>query len=210
MQNTAPFWDGIAEKYARNPIKDMESYEYTLERTASYLSPEDRVLELGCGTGTTALRLAGGVAEICATDISPGMLAVGKRRAAEQGAENVRFAEATAATAPGAPYDAVMAFNVLHLVDDLERTLAEVHGLLRPGGMFISKTFCVPQAKASLKYRFIRLVLPLMQMAGKAPYVRFLREAELDRMVTAAGFGIVESGSFPARDGRRFLAARRR
>ena len=61
MQETMKFWDGIAEKYAKRPISDMAAYEYTLGRTRSYLKPEDQVLELGCGTGSTALLLAGDV-----------------------------------------------------------------------------------------------------------------------------------------------------
>ena len=59
MTATAKFWDGIAEKYAKSPIRDIESYEHTLQRTVSYLKPTDQVLELGCGTGRTALRLSG-------------------------------------------------------------------------------------------------------------------------------------------------------
>ena len=57
MHKTAKFWDKAAAKYAKSPIEDIEAYNYTIGRTRSYLSPTDRVLEVGCGTGSTALLL---------------------------------------------------------------------------------------------------------------------------------------------------------
>lgn len=210
MVDSATFWNKVAEKYARTPIADMASYDYTLERTAAHLKPGDRVLELGCGTGTTALRLAPKVAGIVATDIAPAMLAVGRRKAAEQGVENVEFVEARAETPPQGTFDAVLAFNLLHLVDDLDASLAAIHDRLKPGGLFISKTFCLSKGRNSLKLTLIRLALPVMQLLGKAPPVTFSTEAQLERAITRAGFDLVEQESFPAKDPRRFLVARRR
>ena len=109
MQASAKFWDGIAEKYARNPISDMESYQQTLDRTASYLKVDDTVLELGCGTGSTALELAPLVNQIVASDVAAGMLAVGKRRAAEKGTENVDFVQADVMVPPQGSFGAVLA-----------------------------------------------------------------------------------------------------
>lgn len=208
MSTTAKFWDGIAEKYAKTPIKDMESYEHTLQRTASYLKQTDRVLELGCGTGTTALKLAKYAGHITASDVSPGMLAVGRRNAQQVGAQNVSFVASDASAPPEGPYDVVLAYNLLHLVDDLENTLTKVQDVLEPGGLFISKTFCI-SGTASWKFRMIRLVLPVMQMLGRVPFVRFMPESELDAAIERAGFELIERASFPARDARRFLVARK-
>jgi ubiquinone/menaquinone biosynthesis C-methylase UbiE len=80
MADDARFWDRIARKYARSAIADQAGYERTLERTRALLGPGDRVLELGCGTGTTALRLAGGVQDYVATDLSAGMIAIAKEK----------------------------------------------------------------------------------------------------------------------------------
>jgi ubiquinone/menaquinone biosynthesis C-methylase UbiE len=70
MADPARFWDRRADGYSKRPIKDMESYEKTLDCTRKHLSASDEVLEVGCGTGTTALRLAPVVKQITATDIS--------------------------------------------------------------------------------------------------------------------------------------------
>ena len=63
------FWDRLARKYARDPIKDMAGYTRTLEATRQRLRETDTALELGCGTGTTALSLAPSVARLVGTDV---------------------------------------------------------------------------------------------------------------------------------------------
>lgn len=208
MYRNAAFWDRVADKYARAPIKDQESYAYTLGRTRHYLHPEDRVLELGCGTGSTALELAPLVSEIVATDISGAMLDKARDKAADQGVDTVTFAQADAQHAPNGPFDVVMAFNLLHLVEDLDGTLAAIAERTRPGGLFISKTFCMPQ-----RWNWITLlvhtVLPVMQLIGKAPYLARLSAADLDRAILAAGFELIETGQGPTKDPRRYLVARR-
>jgi ubiquinone/menaquinone biosynthesis C-methylase UbiE len=72
----AHFWDRTSRKYAKSKIADRAGYERTLERTRALLGPNVRVLELGCGTGTTALRLARDAQSYLATDISAEMIAI--------------------------------------------------------------------------------------------------------------------------------------
>ncbi|WP_171100802.1 MULTISPECIES: class I SAM-dependent methyltransferase [unclassified Ruegeria] len=209
MTTAAKFWDGLAEKYSRSPIRDMAAYEHTLDRTVSYLKKEDNVLELGCGTGRTALRLSGYVDTITASDVSPGMLAVGRRLAAEQEIENVAFVEADASHPPNWSYDVAMAFNLLHLVEDLEATLAQIHEVVKPGGLFISKTPCLAQGGLGFKFGLLKLLLPVMQLLGKAPFVNQLDIKTLESAIENAGFEIIESGNFPATPPSRYLVARK-
>ena len=55
------------------------------ERIASMVQPDDRVLEVGCGTGALTLRCARRGAQLAAIDISPRMLTVARRRASAAG-----------------------------------------------------------------------------------------------------------------------------
>ncbi|WP_223423614.1 class I SAM-dependent methyltransferase [Tateyamaria pelophila] len=208
MKSKDTFWDGIAVSYANRPISDMAAYEQTLERVVSHLTPQARVLELGCGTGSTALRLAPHAANILATDFSAGMIAQAEAR---EGADNVQFLRADVFDAglDAGGFDIVMGFNLLHLIEDVPSTLARIHSLLAPGGLFISKTPCLAEPSLGWKFSLLKRLIPVMQWIGKAPYVKFESIAGLDRQVEAAGFRIIETGNYPVRPPNHFVVAER-
>lgn len=211
MTTHAAFWDRIAEKYAATPISDQDAYHYTLDRIRSYLRGTDTVLELGCGTGSTALLLAPSVANYVASDISENMLTIGRRKAREKDIKNVEFhsADAGLPTGTGQTYDAVLALNLLHLVEDLPAALDQAYADLKPGGHFISKTICLPETGFPLMFNAMRAILPVMRLLGKAPPVFFYRIEHLEAAVQKAGFEIIETGNHPVQPPRRFIVARK-
>ncbi|HVV46941.1 MAG TPA: class I SAM-dependent methyltransferase [Bryobacteraceae bacterium] len=60
------------------------------------IRPEDRVLDLGCGDGTTALPIARLGADVTGIDIAGHLVAAGNRRAAQAGLTRLRFQEGDA------------------------------------------------------------------------------------------------------------------
>ncbi len=202
MTEVSQFWDKIARKYAARPIGDIPAYEQSMARVRSHLGSEDRVLELGCGTGSTALLLAPDVGRITGSDISSEMIAIAREKPAP---ENIDFEVADADHAgQGAPYDAVLAFNLLHLVPDLPETLAHARACLRDGGLFISKTPCLG-GKAWLYGPLIAI----MRLFGKAPPVSLFGVDALETQVRVAGFEIIETGDFPKKPPCRLIVARK-
>lgn len=210
MTHAKSFWDKAAPKYAQSPIRDEAAYEYTLGRTRSYLKATDKMLELGSGTGSTALLLAPQVAEVTATDISPEMMRIASQKAAAKGIGSVRFEVATAleAARKAQDYDVVAGFNIFHLTDDFEGILKELAERMAPGTLFISKTPCLGDRSLGLKRFAFRALIPLMRMVRMAPNVRFFTMAALDQLIEEAGFDLVETGNFPAMS--RYIVARRR
>lgn len=207
--NDARFWDRSARKYAAAPIADMAGYERTLERTRHYLKSDHVVFEFGCGTGTTALKLASYVGRIVATDISSEMIAIAREKADVEGCLKAAFEVATpdAAHWPDETFDVALGFNVLHLVAAREAALRGVHRLLKTGGIFISKTPCLKEMNP-----IVPIAVRVMQAFGKAPYVAFFSARDLEREMAAVGFEILECARHASRgkDARPFLAAKKR
>lgn len=205
----ARFWDRAARKYAKSKIADPGGYERTLERVRALLKPGDRVLELGCGTGTTALALAGAVQGYLATDISPEMIAIAREKHATNPIPGLTFRTETAESlsAQTAQFNVVLGFSYLHLVRDLRDTLHRIHGLLEPHGVFISKNPCV----GDMTFLIRSVLLPAMRAVGKAPHVLIFRAAELDEHIRAAGFNILttENHATKGKDIRPYVEARR-
>ena len=205
------FWDAIAAKYAKGAVADMAGYEKTLKRIGELLSRDDQVLELGCGTGSSALRLAPLVGRYTATDLSPAMIAIARDKLADSPVDNLEFAAATAESilAPDQGYDTVIGLNYLHLVADLPQTLGSISALLKPGGKFITKTPCIGEMNV-----FIRMAIPLMRLVGKAPanIQPFDREELVDALENA-GFAVelvewhASKGKGKGKDRRPFILA---
>lgn len=180
------FWDRMAPKYARKPVGNPDAYHEKLALVASLLRPKDRVLEIGCGTGTTALRLAPHVAQYTATDGSRAMIGIADAKLGPGAPANVTFHHADAAEqVAGAPFDAICAFSLLHLVEDVPGVLDAVRAQLKPGGMFLSKTVCTKAAAWP-----IRVLIPALTTLRIAPWVTPLSQWELVRFFEEAGYGV--------------------
>jgi len=203
MNSDAKFWDAIARKYAARPVSDPEAYAHTLARTRNYMRQTDSVLELGCGTGSTALALGDACGAYLGTDVAPEMIAIASEK--EQGAGQVSFAvsDSTMSGEADESRDVVLAFNLLHLLPDLDATLMRSAAVLKPGGYFISKTPCLAGQW------YLRPVIAVMQVVGKAPFLRFLRPSDLDARIKAAGFEIVELAEHNKSTWGHFIVARK-
>ncbi len=200
MSNPSAFWDRIAQRYAASPVADEAAYRHKLEVTQQYFSPQTRALEFGCGTGSTAIEHAPHVGHYLATDFSSAMLDIARDKAA--GIANLEFQQATLQDIPGERrFDVVLGMSILHLVDDLDDTLAQVHRLLVPGGTFISSTMCM-----SDRHGWFRLVGPLGYRLGLFPRVHMFSRAQLEERISAAGFKL-EYGYQPTPRKATFLVA---
>ena len=206
MIGAEAFWNKTARKYAASPVKDMAAYEDTLARTRAHLAATDRVLEVGCGTGSTALLLADSVAHITGTDISSEMIAIANEKLQAGAPGNVTFLRTTLEDEmpEDVPFDAALAFSFLHLHEDLPAAIRAIHERLKPGGVFISKT--VVLGEGSLLWR---LVIPPMRLLGMAPPVRFLTTRTLEETIRAGGFEMIERHTYTGSFAPHFIVARK-
>jgi 2-polyprenyl-3-methyl-5-hydroxy-6-metoxy-1,4-benzoquinol methylase len=121
--------------------------------------------------------------------------------------DNVSFAVAEADLADdGAPYDAVCAILILHLVKDIRASLAKIHDHLKPGGLLLSKTFCFGDMNIVLR----RALLPALQALGVVPPVTVFTANYLRKNLIEAGFEIVAERSFGRSRHSHYIVARKR
>lgn len=200
------FWDRIAPRYAKRPVADEVAYQQTLDRVRAHLRPTDEALELGCGTGSTALVLAPSVRHLLATDYSRAMIEIATLKSRQLTVPNLEFGVAALhePVPPGRQYDVVLAFNLFHLVPDTGKALSNVAALLRPGGRLLCKTPCMAELWGGLRW-----LIPLMRAVGKAPFVNFFTGPELLEHIEGAGLVVVETGHYPLKTRSFFIAARK-
>jgi ubiquinone/menaquinone biosynthesis C-methylase UbiE len=102
--------------------------------------PTDRVLDLGCGDGTTAVPLAGRAASVLGVDIASNLVAAGNARAAAAGLSNLTFREGDACDLAGIEGDAfdvsVSVFGAM-FAPRPDAVAAELVRVTKPGGRIV-------------------------------------------------------------------------
>jgi demethylmenaquinone methyltransferase/2-methoxy-6-polyprenyl-1,4-benzoquinol methylase len=136
------------------------------------LDDSGRALDVGTGTGDFALALLGRsprTATVTGIDISPGMLEIAERRAAEAGlgprydrliasVESLPFADGV--------FDVAMAGFVIRNVGDIPRGLREMRRVLRPGGRAVILDLHTPRNPTIRRlYRTYSFVSPRLAAA---------------------------------------------
>ena len=187
MDRSSRFWDRMAERYSKRPVADEAAYQKKLEVTRGYLRADMTVLEIGCGTGSTAIAHAPYVEHIHAIDISSKMIEIAQGKTREAGIDNVSFERSTVDdySGNGQRLDAVLALSILHLLEDRNEVIARVHEMLEPGGVFITSTACLGD-----RMKFIKLIAPVGRFLGLMPLLRVFSARELEESMTNAGFEI--------------------
>lgn len=147
----------LAEEY------DFLARTTARERYADLLAllprQRDRALDVGCGTGVLASRLAGEFRRVVGIDISPAMIAVARRGCVEHRRDNVDLVLADMQALPftRSAFDLVVSTAAIHYARIAE-TLAVLQRLVRPGGRLIVSSVVArhPRLHAS----------PLVEAAG--------------------------------------------
>ncbi|MBN2159522.1 MAG: polysaccharide deacetylase family protein [Spirochaetes bacterium] len=143
---TGSFYDGIALTYDRESslsgnISRRKERELFESNFLPQIKPDQRVLEIGAGTGMFTLQIAGRCREITAFDISEGMLSVMRNKAEREGLTNIDYqAGDVEEFQPARPYDIVCSFSAFEYIPDLEGLLTKISRFMAPGGILYFTT----------------------------------------------------------------------
>jgi 2-polyprenyl-6-hydroxyphenyl methylase / 3-demethylubiquinone-9 3-methyltransferase len=146
------------------------------------------LLDVGCGAGLAAEALARAGFSVLGIDAASPLVAAAEAHAAGRGLPLAyRTALPEDLRAEGALFPLITSLEVIEHVPDPAEFLATLRALLAPGGLLflstISRTLeALAVAKIGAEY-VLRLLPP-----GTHDWRRFIRPAEMDRLLAAAGF----------------------
>jgi ubiquinone/menaquinone biosynthesis C-methylase UbiE len=174
-------WNGRVEAWEE--VEASAAFLALRDRVVELAEPraDDRVVDLGAGTGLVALALAPRVQDVVAVDLSERMLERLDDRAATDGVRNLRTLEADLRQLPLEDESATLVVSnyAFHHLDDAgkELALSEARRVLTPGGRLV---ICDMMFSLSLEPRDRRVVwekIVAMLRRGPAGVVRILRNA---------------------------------
>jgi tRNA (cmo5U34)-methyltransferase len=142
------------DDYDRLMAEDVPAYgalqAAVAEAAASATRPVMRLLELGTGTGETALRVLAEHpdAGLVGVDASEPMLARARRRLPNADLRVARLQDPL----PDGPFDVVFSALAVHHLDAVEKgsLFERVHAVLAPGGRFVLGDLIVPEDDADV------------------------------------------------------------
>lgn len=178
------FYDGRLYARVMDPIlAGLHGY------VAKDVPPGAKVIDIGCGTGSVAFRLADTAEEVVGVELSPAMVAHANRRREREQRENVEFrlgdASAILGDYPDRSFDVATLVMVLH-----EMPRAARHRVLHEAARVAQEVLCLdfrvpmPWKLAGIRNRFFELV------AGREhfrAYLDYARNGGLGGIVEAAG-----------------------
>ena len=102
----------------------------------------DRVLDVCCGTGASAIPSAekvGVTGSVLGVDLADSLLELGRRKAGQKGLQNIEFqcGDFSQLALPDESFDAIVCVFGIFFLPDMEAAIAELWRMLRPGGQLV-------------------------------------------------------------------------
>jgi len=190
MDKSEKFWDKQAKDFADHEHHTQLSENKDFITTLKYLNIDDTVMDYGCATGIISNAIADKVKEIHAIDISSKMIEIAKSKANARHIDNIHYAQATIFDERyrKESFNVILAFRILHMLEDIQAVVRRINELLKPGGTFISVSACMGDKKTLLGI----LVFLASKLRIVPQHINLFKLPELQGIITGEGFQIVE------------------
>jgi ubiquinone/menaquinone biosynthesis C-methylase UbiE len=195
MNKTQKFWDKQAKRYDYSERQFEPVYKEIIAKTKEYLDEDDNVLDFGCATGTKTIELADGINHIHGLDISTEMINEAIKKKNEANIKNISFSQGTIFSndLEKASFEKIIAYGIIHLLEDSEKVIQRIHELLKPGGLFISTTACFKD-KMAFKNRLRFSTYLFLKRLGIFPlHLNMFKTSDIEKLIDSQNFSIVKA-----------------
>ena len=195
MNKAQKFWDKQANRFDDSEKKFKSASKELIAKTKEYLNANDNVLDFGCATGTKTLELADGVKQIHGLDFSAEMISEATNKKNKVNVMNVSFSQGTIFNddLEKASFDKIIAYSIIHLLEDSEKVIQRIHELLKPGGLLISETACFKD-KMDFKTRLEFTTYRFMKRLGIFPlHLNMFTTSDIEQLINRQNFKIVKA-----------------
>ncbi len=141
-KRAADTYDAAADLFDAPPLAFWDRHGRRAVKLAN-LRKGERILDVGCGTGASAIPAAEAVGpngSVLGIDVAAKLLDVAAKKALASGLRNIEFrvADMRILGEPDESFDAIISVFSLFFVPDMEKQVAELWRMLRPGGRFVA------------------------------------------------------------------------
>jgi len=196
MNNKAEiFWDKQAGRFDKSQKQFDSASREILLRTKEFLNPDDNVLDFGCATGTKTLELAGGIRHIHGLDLSSEMIGLAMKNLNASNVKNASFSSGTIFKDDlgKASFDKIIAYSIIHMLEDVEKVIQRINELLKPGGLFISETACFRE-RMSPGTRLQFTSFRLLKRLGLFPlHLNMFTKDDVEQLIGSHNFYILKA-----------------
>jgi 2-polyprenyl-6-hydroxyphenyl methylase/3-demethylubiquinone-9 3-methyltransferase len=191
-RNDLGIYDDVADRWWSDEVRWVRTLKNMVPGRLSWFDRKidwesKAVLDLGCAGGFLAEALDDRGARV--TGIDPAREAIAAaRQHAEAGGRDIRYDVGVGEDLPydDGAFDAVACVDVLEHVRDLDRCIAEVARVLKPGGLFLFDTI---NRNPLARFATITVAEDILRLLPKGTHdpEMFIKPAELRRSLRAAG-----------------------
>jgi len=160
-------WGAKADDWAVVEEMQLPTYEAAIKRLG--IGSDQRVLDIGCGTGVFLHAAAERGARVVGFDAAEGLLSVARERVPQA---DLHCGDMERLPFGDGGFDVVTGFSSFFFADDMQRALTEAARVTKPGGIVLVQVFGRPE-HCTLEV-MKRAILPLLALDGdEPPYWRF-------------------------------------
>ena len=203
----AATYDAASDHFDDEPLRFWDrAGRRTVERLA--LPPGGTVLDVGCGTGASALpaaQVVGPNGSVIGVDLSARLLDRARDKAKALGLSNVEFrcADMTALGYPDGRFDAVVSVFSIFFVPDMEGLVRELWRMVRPGGKLAVTTWGprMFEPGSAAWWAAVKQFRPDLHTAFN-PWERIITPHAVSQLLTNSG---IREAEIAAEDGQQVL-----